>query len=107
MNNKDKNSICRGCEISYKRDTGAGGRYCSVECKAAHPPLKKKCEPECAEANIQIKTVIFKNGTQHSRRSCLRCKCSSYVPRCTPLIVHPPDPRSISALYRSEGRART
>lgn len=100
---KVKHSICRGCQVSYPRKNGAKtGRYCSDKCKDENKGLSKKyCEPECKPEHIEIKTVIFKDGTQHSRRACILCRKASYIPRCTPVIpVSLETKKSISSLYR-------
>lgn len=76
-----KNSLCRGCAKSYPRKEGVEGRYCSDECKKQYPRLVKKCEPDCLVQNLVFRNVRFKDGTEHTQRSCQACRNVKYVPR--------------------------
>jgi hypothetical protein len=99
----ESNSICRGCQISFLNKTGVEGRYCSLVCKSENLRSKKKCKPECRPENLEVKTVVFKDGTQHSREACKKCIKSRYVSRCTPPVfeqIKTKDNQSISSSYR-------
>lgn len=52
-----------------------------MDCRIKNPRSKKKCNPECAEHTVEIRTVMFKNGTLHLQQICRICRSSKYIPR--------------------------
>lgn len=74
-------AICRACFVSYPRNTGVDGRYCSEGCQKSDIGRIKKCKPKCEPDSKIINEVTFRDGTKHMRESCKLCKRARYVPR--------------------------
>lgn len=78
---QDRQAFCRGCArmffVQRKRQ-----KICSEECLDRVRQLGR-CSPVCAE--FEDIPVTFRDGTQHVKRVCKRCRRGNYVHQGTPL----------------------
>lgn len=72
--------VCSGCFKSVPRKEMAFKRACSEECRSKIIS-KKKCKPFCDPNGFEEHDVTFRNGTNHIKRVCGRCRRGRYISR--------------------------
>ncbi len=72
------NRLCKSCGLSFKKN---GTKFCSNNCKILSLGKLKKCKPRCNDSSLDIRVVVFKDGTNHIQQFCDRCQVTSFKPK--------------------------